>query len=147
MLQHAKEKGHHFRRQDVTILDHEQDWVRRGIREAIYIRALSPSINIDAGRHTLSHHFDKVLKDTIVKPQAPEVHNADTETVINTAPQRQGRPRKNPPASQQETLPKQQLQQQQPQPQQQGIRRSVRLRLQSASLPPTGAFRGPPAAP
>ena len=51
MLQHAREQGHHFRRQDVTVIDHELDWVRRGIKEAIYIPALGPSINIDSGRH------------------------------------------------------------------------------------------------
>ena len=45
MLQHAREHGHHFRRQDVTFLDHE-DWVRRGIKESLYIRVLAPSINI-----------------------------------------------------------------------------------------------------
>ena len=147
MLQHAREEGHHFRRQDVTVMDHEQDWVRRGIKEAIYIRALSPSINIDSGRHTLSHHFDKVIKDKIVKPPAPAVHNAQTEEAINTAPRRQGRPRQAPAS--QETLPKQQQQPQQSQQQQQQqvLRRSVRLRLQSATLPPIGEFRGPPAAP
>ena len=154
MLQHAREQGHHFRREDVSVLDHEQDWVRRGIKEAIYIRALNPAINIDSGHHTLSNHFDKIIKDNVAQPPSPTVHNAETEIAINTAPRRQGRPRQH-----QETLPKRQLQQQQPQQQQpqqqpqqpqqqtQGIRRSVRIRLQSATLPPTGAFRGPPTAP
>ena len=98
-------------------MDHEQNLVRRGNKEAIYIRALSPSINIDSGRHTLSNHFDKVIKDMVVKPSAPAVHNAETLEAINTAPRRQGRPRQAPAS--QETLPKQQQQQQQQQPQQQ----------------------------
>ena len=53
MLQHAREHNHHIRKEDVSILASEQDWVKRGIKEAIYIKALNPSINIDPGRHSL----------------------------------------------------------------------------------------------
>ena len=94
MLQHARDHQHHFRKEDVTILSSEQDWVRRGIEEAIYIRALNPSINIDPGRHTLSTHFDDILSKVISAPPAPEPHKPETENLINTAPRRQGRPRK-----------------------------------------------------
>ena len=50
MLEHAKTERHHFRREDVSVLAREHDWVKRGIKEAIFIKALSPSINIDPGR-------------------------------------------------------------------------------------------------
>ena len=125
MLQHAREKGHHFRRQDVTVLDHEQDWVRRGIKEALYIKALSPAINIDPGRHTLSTHFDAILKELVVKPPAPAAHNAETEIPINTAPRRQGRPRlnANPPNRLQDTP----SQSQPLQSEQHNMRRSQRI--------------------
>ena len=43
MLQHARDNEHHFRKEDISILSRESDWVRRGIKEAIYIKALNPS--------------------------------------------------------------------------------------------------------
>ena len=97
MLQHARENGHHFRLEDATILGWEQDWVKRGIFEALCIKILNPSINIDPGRHTVSSHFDQILKEVIKPPPDPAPHNPDNESLINTAPRRQGRPRKNQP--------------------------------------------------
>ena len=129
MLQHARESGHHFRKNDVSILAREQNWVQRGIKEALYIKALSPSINIDPGRHSLSSHFDSILKDLIHAPPPPEPHNAQTETLINTAPRRQGRPRNQPVPTIPATAPQPQ-QQQQPLQQRENLsqRRSQRLR-------------------
>ena len=93
MLQHARDNNHHFRKEDVSVLSRESDWVRRGIKEAIYIKALNPSINIDPGRHALSTHFDSILKSSISAPPPPRTHNDATEARISTAPRRQGRPR------------------------------------------------------
>ena len=97
----------------------------RGIKEALYIKALSPAINIDPGRHTLSTHFDKIIKESVVKPPAPAAHNAELETPINTAPRRQGRPRLNvlQPNRTQETP----SQSNHSQPDQHNLRRSQRL--------------------
>ena len=78
MLQHARDHQHHFRKEDITILSSEHDWVRRGIKEAMYIRALNPSINIDPGRHTLSTHFDAILNNVISASLAPAPHNPET---------------------------------------------------------------------
>ena len=93
MLQHARETQHHFRKEDITILSSEHDWVKRGIKEAIFIKALSPSINIDPGRHQLSSHFDAILSPLIKPPSPPAPHNPTHEQLINTAPRRPGRPR------------------------------------------------------
>ena len=93
-MQHAREENHHFRREDVSILATEQDWVKRGILEAIYIKSLNPSINIDPGRHSLSSHFDKILSDIIEAPPPPPPHDPQTETLIDTNPRRPGRPRR-----------------------------------------------------
>ena len=38
-----------FRSGNVKILDREPDWFRRGIKEAVYIRQLQPSLNRDGG--------------------------------------------------------------------------------------------------
>ena len=94
MLQHARDNCHHFRKEDVTVLCSKSDWTKRGIKEAIYIHTLKPSINIDPGRHTLSTHFDSLLTNIVKKPASPTPHNAEAEALINTAPRRQGRPRK-----------------------------------------------------
>ena len=89
-------QGHHFRKEDQTILAYENDWVKRGIYEAAFIKTLEPSINIDPGRHQLSSHFDSILKSVISALPAPPPHNPETETLINTAPRRPGRPRREP---------------------------------------------------
>ena len=114
----------------------EHDWVKRGIREALFIKALKPSINIDPGRHALSCHFDSILETVISAPPAPTTHNGETETLINTAPRRQGRPRKLPASSNDthvktvDSQPQPQQQQQPPQPQQPQLpmRQSQRIR-------------------
>ena len=132
MLQHARENNHHFRKEDVSVLSYEQDWVKRGIKEALFIKALSPSINIDPGCHALSSHFDALIKNNVRTPPTPAPHNAETETLVNTAPRRQGRPRREavPQTQNSETLPKQQQQQPQQPQQQQPVRRSERIRTQ-----------------
>ena len=136
MLQHARQHHHHFRKEDVTILSSEHDWVKRGIREALFIQALNPSINIDPGRHALSTHFTKTLKEVIIKPPSPAPHNPETESLVNTAPRRQGRPRKAATPSSSQPAPQQQQQQQPQQPQlsqplpQRPLRQSQRIRSQ-----------------
>ena len=106
MLQHARVNGHHFRKDDVTVLCSENDWVKRGIKEALYIKALKPSINIDPGRHALSSHFDTLLSKAITPPPPPPTHNCEEEPLVNTAPRRQGRPRKNDSNSSNQTAAK-----------------------------------------
>ena len=146
MMQHARKHNHHFRKEDMVILASEQDWAKRGIYEAAFIRTLEPSINLDPGRHTLSSHFDSILKKVIKVPAAPAPHNPDTEELINTAPCGQGRPRKHPtdnysqpnPQSEQSQQPERQLQHQsqpqlQPQPQRQSqLIRDCRNRISSS---------------
>ena len=148
MLQHARDNDHHFRKDDVTVLCSEHDWVKRGSKEAIYIKALTPSINIDPGRHSLSSHFDTILKSVISAPPPPTTHDAENESLINTAPRRQGRPASSQTlaktiassqtlaktiATQEPQLQQQQQPQQQPQPQRQSQR--LRNRQQHSQNP------------
>ena len=107
MLQHAREHNHHFREEDMTVLASENDWVKRGIKEAIFIKSLNPSINIDPGRHSLSSHFDQILAKEIVEPPSPRPHDQNIESIINTAPRRQGRPKKAPTSSSSSSQPPQ----------------------------------------
>ncbi|KAI8512320.1 hypothetical protein Bbelb_089590 [Branchiostoma belcheri] len=45
----------------VRILDTEQDYFVRGVKEAVYIRAHQPSLNRDGGRYRLPATFDALL--------------------------------------------------------------------------------------
>ncbi|KAI8518907.1 hypothetical protein Bbelb_021640 [Branchiostoma belcheri] len=54
---HIESPGHTVDLEGVRILDTEQDFFKRGIEEAIYIRALQPSLNRDGGRYRLRTTF------------------------------------------------------------------------------------------
>ena len=93
VMTHARENNHHFRRSDFSVLSSgDQNWHDRGVKEAIYIRALQPSINRDHGRHLLPPNFDSLLQQHVKRPNAPLVHSANVEPLLSTAPRRQGRP-------------------------------------------------------
>ena len=96
VMAHAREKVHHFRPTDLSILSSgNSNWHERGVKEAIYIRGLQPSINRDQGRHQLPSHFDSLIKEAVKRPPPPTTHNADIEPLLRTSPRRQGRPRRN----------------------------------------------------
>jgi hypothetical protein len=68
--QHARTTGHHFRPEDVTYLDKESDKMARGIKEAIYTRALDPSLNKGGGlRYLLPPTY--IISTTIRPPKPP----------------------------------------------------------------------------
>ena len=60
-----KEKRHSFEDENVHVhvLDREDRWFERGVKEAIYVKLEQPSLNIGAGlRHQLSISHNAVLK-------------------------------------------------------------------------------------
>ncbi len=60
---HTRETGHSFNNKDFQLLDKEEQWYRRGIKEAIWERVEQPSLNKKGGlRHNLSHVWDSALK-------------------------------------------------------------------------------------
>jgi hypothetical protein len=68
---------HYYTDRNITMLDQDTNWLPRGIRESLQIRALNPSINADQGRHKLSHCYDGIIKDRLapiskLKIQAPK---------------------------------------------------------------------------
>ena len=67
----------------VRILDTEQDYFVRGVKEAIYIRANKPSLNRDGGRFRLSGAFDALL--TSSRFRIPEIQRRASEGVHQTA--------------------------------------------------------------
>ena len=50
---------------NAKILDREDDWFARGVREAIHIRAHHPSLNKDGGRYQLPHIWDSLIREHI----------------------------------------------------------------------------------
>ena len=53
-----------------TVLCTEENWFRRGVKEAIYIRKIRPTLNVDEGRYQLTHMYDKLIRSsaTITTP-------------------------------------------------------------------------------
>ncbi|XP_070401572.1 uncharacterized protein [Nothobranchius furzeri] len=60
---HQKDKGHSFEDANVHILDREDRWFERGVKEAIYVHCEQPSLNRGGGlRHQLSPIYNPVLR-------------------------------------------------------------------------------------
>ncbi|XP_070401553.1 heparan sulfate 2-O-sulfotransferase 1 isoform X2 [Nothobranchius furzeri] len=60
---HLKDKGHSFEDANVHILDGEDRWFERGVKEAIYVHCEQPSLNRGGGlRHQLSAIYNPVLR-------------------------------------------------------------------------------------
>ena len=100
-MAHACANNHHFRASDLTILSSgTPNWFKRGVKEAVYIRGLQPSINGDQGRHQLPPHYDSLIKEAVEKPPQLLTHDAAIEPLLRTSPRRQGRTRRINSASQ-----------------------------------------------
>ena len=48
------------------ILCTEENWYARGVKEAIAIRKIKPTLNADAGRFHLSPIYDKLIRTSLV---------------------------------------------------------------------------------
>ena len=66
---HRYHIGHSFDMDNVKILDQDPDWFRRGVKEAIQIRTLKPSLNRDGGRYQLPEVWDNILSDIHACPE------------------------------------------------------------------------------
>ncbi|KAI8499811.1 hypothetical protein Bbelb_221280 [Branchiostoma belcheri] len=64
----------------VRILDTEQDYFVRGVKEAVYIRAHQPSLNRDGGRYRLPATFDALLTSSRFRlPESQRLHHKSDE--------------------------------------------------------------------
>ncbi len=60
---HLQQKKHNFHDHEVRILDREERWFERGVKEVIHVKVEHPSLNRGEGlRHLLSHANDAVLE-------------------------------------------------------------------------------------
>ncbi len=63
---HLQQKKHHFHDHEVRILDREERWFERGVKEVIHVKVEHLSLNRGGGlRHLLSHAYDAVLQGEI----------------------------------------------------------------------------------
>ena len=60
--QHLLEHKHHLDNDNISVLDREQGWFQRGVKEAIYIAALNPTLNRDRGRHQLPATYSSLVQ-------------------------------------------------------------------------------------
>ena len=64
---HIESPDHHVELEEVKILDREQRYFERGVKEAIYIRVNQPSLNKDGGRYKLPRVYDPILGSHVRK--------------------------------------------------------------------------------
>ena len=64
-------QDHQISMDTVEVLDRDDDWQRRGVREAIYIRVNKPDLNRDQGRYQLPHSWDNLLWSRVSKVEKP----------------------------------------------------------------------------
>ena len=73
---HCREQNHIMNFEDVSIIDREDVWIRRRMKEALHVRKLNPEVpmNQDDGGYELSHIWDPLLRKapaTSGRPGAP----------------------------------------------------------------------------
>ena len=59
---HMREWNHTFEKDTIKIIDKEQKWFQRGVKEAIHIAANVPTLNQDQGRHTLPSVYSSLVQ-------------------------------------------------------------------------------------
>ena len=82
---HIESPGHNVELSDVKILDRDQRYFERGVKEAAYIRAYQPSLNRHPGRHQLSHVYNNILR-TRLRNIHPDVTSVISEEGCSSQP-------------------------------------------------------------
>ena len=51
---------------EYTVLCRDDNWFARGVKEAVAIRKIKPTLNLDEGRYQLSPMYDKFIRTSLV---------------------------------------------------------------------------------
>ena len=76
---HLLETGHKLAKEKV--LDRDARWFQRGVREAIHIRSIIPTLNRDHGRHHLPRTYNPLL---LSQQRKHQLHSHSFVTTTNT---------------------------------------------------------------
>ena len=76
---HQEQPDHGVKLDIADILTVDTKWFERGVKEAIYIRALKPSLNKDGGRYNLPAVWTNIIRSRVqgTKPRGPR--SSDTQ--------------------------------------------------------------------
>ena len=64
---HTDSPDHTITLENTKILEVEHKWFERGVKEAIHIRALKPSLNRDGGRYNLPLIWNNIIKERLTE--------------------------------------------------------------------------------
>ena len=64
---HTDSLDHTIMVENMKILDVEHKWFERGVKEAIHIQALKPSLNRDGGRYNLPPIWNNIIKGRLME--------------------------------------------------------------------------------
>ena len=63
-----------------TVLCTEENWFKRGVKEAVAIKKIRPSLNKDQGRYHLSSIYDKFIRSSVeLKTSRPGANGGSEE--------------------------------------------------------------------
>ena len=63
---HVASDTHNKDELNYSILYTDDNWFRRGVKEAIAIKKIKPTLNKDDGRHHLSAMYDNLIRSSVV---------------------------------------------------------------------------------
>ena len=59
---HTEQPDHNVKMDNTRILTTKSRWFERGVKEAIFIKAMNPSLNRDGGRYSLPPVWDNIIE-------------------------------------------------------------------------------------
>ena len=68
---HQDFPNHSVSLDNTKILDREPRWFERGVKEAVHIRSIKPTLNKDGGRHQLPHIWDRLIDSHMGSSETP----------------------------------------------------------------------------
>ena len=62
---HVEQPDHTVKMNSMSDLTTETRWFKRGVKEAIYIKAMHPNLNRDGGRYSLPPVWDNIITKNV----------------------------------------------------------------------------------
>ena len=78
---HVASDSHEKSDLQYSVLCYDDNWYQRGVKEAIAINKLKPTLNQDEGRHHLSPIYSKLIRSSVVLKTSDKKANDDSEAV------------------------------------------------------------------